>query len=233
MTYSASNKQLGFISTLITEINVLDQVAGSAFSITAKTSNFTTTSASAFIGELLAAKREIEQEARQEASAVIAEGENTRIDHGFHQLEIDGVVVILKVVRPKNVKGRPYAYGIKAQWDRSFWDDDESNGRWFYLGRKYNDLLSDATLLDATQAAAFGHANGWCLVCSINLEDPESVFDGIGPVCYKNITGETKAQARKAGNLRQLSAEVAKTIKERNAAKRANKAAEKRALCEV
>jgi hypothetical protein len=177
-------------------------------------------------------------EARKAARTVVAEAtavvENARIDHGFHQLTIDGELRILKVVQPKrNAKGRPYAYGIKAQWDRSFWGDDESAGRWFYLGRKYNDQLSNATLLDATEAAAFGHANGWCLVCSINLEDPESVFDGIGPKCYENITGATKAQARKAGDLIQLPADVAATIKARKAAQRANRAAEKRALVEA
>jgi hypothetical protein len=191
---------------------------------------------SALISSAIATIAEARKAARtvvHEAQAVV---ENARIDHGFHQVTIDGVQVILKVIKPKrNANGRPYAYGVKAQWDRSFWGDDEFEaGRWFYLGRKYNDLLSDATLLDATEAAAFGHANGWCLPCDAKLEDPESVFDGIGPVCYRHITGLTKCQGRKAGEgLRPFTPEVAQAIKERKAAQRANRAAEKRALVEA
>lgn len=236
-TYSASNKQLSFISTLITQLAELDSECAAAHSIYAKTANLTggySGTASQLINQLKADIAEARAEARQAATAAVAEVENARIDHGFHQVTIDGNEVILKVVRPKhNAKGRPYAYGVKAEWPEHFWAAEESTGRWFYLGRTYNHLLSDATLLDATQAAAFGHKHGWCIVCSAKLEDPESRHDGIGPSCYRTITGETKAQARKNSNLAPLPADVAAELKAHRATLKSNREAEKRALYEA
>lgn len=232
MTHIASNKQLALISSLVTQIQALDADTGATYAEVANTTIFSggcTGTASRFIDELFGVKRELQRRASQAKATV----ETQEIGHGFHQVTIDGVTKILKVKHPRG-GGRPYTYGVKAEWPDSDWGDDLYNdGKWFYQGRQFNHLLSKDTLLDATDAAAFGHKHGWCIVCSTTLEDPESVHDGIGPSCYKTITGETKAQARKAERLAALPEYVKAEIKARRAAQKTNRDAERRALAEV
>jgi hypothetical protein len=43
-------------------------------------------------------------------------------------------------------------------------------------------------------AKAYGRETGTCSCCGAKLEDPVSVFGGIGPVCLANLAGK---QARK------------------------------------
>lgn len=47
--------------------------------------------------------------------------------------------------------------------------------------------LAGLTPMTLQQAAAFGHAHGYCLICFRQLTDPKSVEAGIGPICSKKF----------------------------------------------
>jgi Family of unknown function (DUF6011) len=53
-------------------------------------------------------------------------------------------------------------------------------------------VLAESTPLTIEQAIEFGHQHGICIICTTTLDDPESVAWGIGPTCYKNITGKRR-----------------------------------------
>lgn len=72
---------------------------------------------------------------------------------------------------------------------------------WEYVGRSIFPQLSAGTKVTYEVAAAHGLHTGQCLICGIELENQESKQYGIGPVCFKNVTGQTFAAARKAGQL--------------------------------
>lgn len=58
--------------------------------------------------------------------------------------------------------------------------------------------LTEADRLTFEQAAAFGHAHGVCIFCSLTLSDPESAEVGIGPVCEARYFGKDARKARRA-----------------------------------
>jgi hypothetical protein len=47
--------------------------------------------------------------------------------------------------------------------------------------------VAHLTPLTIEKAAEFGHLNGVCIICCRALTDPESVQNGIGPVCAKKV----------------------------------------------
>ncbi len=60
---------------------------------------------------------------------------------------------------------------------------------WEYVGRKPFGMLTADTKVTVEDAAKFGHAHGVCLMCGRTLSDPQSVAQGIGPICIKKIDG--------------------------------------------
>lgn len=60
-----------------------------------------------------------------------------------------------------------------------------SNGSWEYVGKKPWNRLNEHTLMTLEQAQEFGKQFGICVRCAALLSDPQSVADGIGPVCKK------------------------------------------------
>jgi hypothetical protein len=72
---------------------------------------------------------------------------------------------------------------------------------WEYVGKSpFRSLVPEARL-SYEQARQYGIETGHCLICGTQLENTESAQYGVGPSCYKNLTGMTYAQARKAGEL--------------------------------
>ncbi len=75
------------------------------------------------------------------------------------------------------------------------------NTGWEYVGRSpFSDLGPD-TVLTVEEAMQHGLATGHCMICSARLDNIESAQYGIGPTCFKNMTGMTYAAGRKAGLL--------------------------------
>lgn len=72
---------------------------------------------------------------------------------------------------------------------------------WEYVGKSPYRSLTPEARLSYDQAREHGLRTGSCLICGIHLENTESAQYGIGPSCYKNLTGMSYAQARKAGEL--------------------------------
>ena len=57
-----------------------------------------------------------------------------------------------------------------------------------YLGQGpiLNRIIGESTLLPWEEAAAFGRRFSFCVNCGAELDDPNSVAAGYGPVCAKN-----------------------------------------------
>ena len=64
--------------------------------------------------------------------------------------------------------------------------DGHKKAKWDYAAGMMAKLKSHMKLT-VEQAAALGHENGYCMICGIELTNPESVARGIGPVCIKKI----------------------------------------------
>lgn len=63
---------------------------------------------------------------------------------------------------------------------------------WNYLGLASKNVPADARLMtpEEAEAASAGNADhGWCCVCGRELDVPESVARGIGPVCRARLGG--------------------------------------------
>lgn len=69
---------------------------------------------------------------------------------------------------------RPYAKVLLQE-------ASDDRGVWAYDGRKNFRNLTERLTLD--EAAAYGLAHGYCLICGRELTDPNSVERGIGPIC--------------------------------------------------
>lgn len=68
----------------------------------------------------------------------------------------------------------------------------DRNDAWHYLGLASKNVPSDARLMtpEEAEAASAGSADhGWCCVCGRELDVPESVARGIGPVCRAKLGG--------------------------------------------
>ena len=63
---------------------------------------------------------------------------------------------------------------------------DEATGKMVYAPGAVT-TAATGTKLTVAEAAAFGHRTGRCLICSRELTDPVSVEQGIGPVCITKI----------------------------------------------
>lgn len=61
-----------------------------------------------------------------------------------------------------------------------------SKGKWIYAEGAMSKIKADMKLT-IDDAAAFGHHNGYCAICGLELSNPESVARGIGPVCINKI----------------------------------------------
>lgn len=61
-----------------------------------------------------------------------------------------------------------------------------SSGKWIYAEGAMSKIKADMKLT-VDDAAAFGHHNGYCAICGLELSNPESVARGIGPVCITKI----------------------------------------------
>lgn len=62
----------------------------------------------------------------------------------------------------------------------------ETKAKWVYAEGMMAKLKASMKLT-VEQAAALGHQHGYCMICGIELTNPESVARGIGPVCIKKI----------------------------------------------
>lgn len=57
-------------------------------------------------------------------------------------------------------------------------------GRWEYAGMASR-FVTVADKMTKEEAVRFGHDFGICCVCGAQLDDPNSVEAGIGPICGK------------------------------------------------
>lgn len=65
---------------------------------------------------------------------------------------------------------------------------NDNRARWDYAPGLGHKIASDGMVpVTLAEAAAWGHMHGICFVCCRQLTDPQSVADGIGPVCKKRI----------------------------------------------
>lgn len=91
---------------------------------------------------------------------------------------VDATVV--KVVQARTGSGRSYAKVLHPR--------RPAGERWEYVGRNATYRgCTPARMMTFEQAVAIGHAYGICACCGADLDDPESVAAGIGPVCVRRF----------------------------------------------
>jgi hypothetical protein len=160
LTKPATEKQLGFIYSLLKEID--GDNAGEAM-LAFTDGDPTTKSASAFIDRL---KTEITGVVH--APLVVGEID---IPEGLHYI---GQQVYR--IRKSKSSGKRYAELL-----------DTEAREFRYVGRKPLAGASANTLMTLDEAKVFGKAFGFCVRCCALLEDPASVEAGVGPVCAKKF----------------------------------------------
>jgi hypothetical protein len=60
---------------------------------------------------------------------------------------------------------------------------------WSYLGKATRFIKADTPRLSLDEAKKFGRMTGTCCICARRLDNPESVDEGIGPVCKGKMEG--------------------------------------------
>lgn len=90
---------------------------------------------------------------------------------GIHML--NGFV--LKVQRSEN--GHTYAKALLVG----------DKPHWVYQGKAPLHHLSDDTLITLEEAIGYGQRWGVCALCGALLTDPDSISQGLGPVCHQSL----------------------------------------------
>jgi hypothetical protein len=103
-----------------------------------------------------------------------------RAEAGYF-VKADGTMLV--VVESRQNKGRTYAKRLVLGTSET----GRKTARWEYAPGEAA-LVADVTPMTLEDAAAFGHAHGFCFKCCKPLTDPASVIRGIGPVCAKALT---------------------------------------------
>ena len=68
-------------------------------------------------------------------------------------------------------------------------EDGRKKAKWLYVrGGVYR--LGGLQVLTVEEAARLGRLHGVCVVCGKALTVPQSVLDGIGPVCIKRLMSQ-------------------------------------------
>ena len=99
-------------------------------------------------------------------------------EKGYYRLMgADGTYEIFNVCASRQNPARTIAKVLKK---------DGNRGHWNYISGMVYKLRAE-NRISLSEAAAFGHLNGFCLVCGRTLVDPKSVQNGIGPVCAKKF----------------------------------------------
>jgi hypothetical protein len=105
---------------------------------------------------------------------------------GYYAIDDDVYVVV------NSKAGKPYAKRLyippATGRRRGPQADGRKKARWIYQAGSVYSLVG-LKPLTIEHAARLGHLHGVCVVCATLLTDPDSVQWGIGPDCYRNITG--------------------------------------------
>lgn len=64
--------------------------------------------------------------------------------------------------------------------------DNNGKGSWGYAP-EITPLLEMQHLISLSEAKILGKGYGFCIVCGRTLTDPESIANGIGPICANNF----------------------------------------------
>lgn len=139
--------------------------------------SLTTRRASQFIDSLIALPRQAPA-GRAPAPAPVEVPEGVHVTH-------EGV---FRVVSSRS-SGRRYAKRLVLPAHSGH------NGRFVYAPGIVQ-KLNPSTLITRDQALSLGAEWGICVRCGRCLTDPTSVADGIGPVCWRAMFGETRGERR-------------------------------------
>lgn len=168
---TATPKQIAFAESLITECSALDpdfDAESWSSSIAAAGKR----GASNLIDSLIDHRNRARQRAAR-AAGVAPQGD---VPEGVHMNDA-GQYVKVQQSQHGNL------YGKVAHLHPAPSDDPFVRVDWEYGGKRALDGLTADTLLDAEQAAAFGHLTGRCVFCTTALSDERSVSVGYGPTC--------------------------------------------------
>lgn len=160
VTNPITDKQRALIERLLTE----RETAGTAYAgWTPNWSRATKSTASTVIEFLLALPRKAQPE--------IAEPEA-----GVYSSESAGLFRVYLGQQSGKMLAKAITFGR---------GEDAAEVSYEYVGAAARVLPADARRLSIEEVGAFGKAWDHCLICGRRLDDPESVDQGIGPICAK------------------------------------------------
>jgi Family of unknown function (DUF6011) len=185
-TAKASDAQVSYLNSLL---NTRDNATVAARARFALASNALTKGlASSLIDQLK--NSPVKPAQVVQAAKVDALAELPVVDYGYYQMtdphKVDSVVLFVfdefktqgttKVKFMKLKETQVYDYKTGQYLPK---------GQWVYAGSKYTakKMLAGQSKLTMEQAAKIGKQVGFCIRCGRTLTDPESVANGIGPVC--------------------------------------------------
>ena len=153
-----SPKQANFLRSLLDE----KQHDENAPHVLAKIDDGTLSkgSASALISRLLACPRK----PREQKSFA-------KVEVGFY--DVKGT--IFKVQPSRSNPDRTYAKELQERADGS--------PEWIYARGALREIAQHGRRLTLDEAKQYGQTHGFCLACGRLLTDPESIANGIGPIC--------------------------------------------------
>jgi len=105
-------------------------------------------------------------------------GEALRAEPGYY-VKADGTMLVVVKSRGSD---RTYAKRLVV----TVGEGGRKRAAWEYAPGEAA-TVATVTPMTVEDAAAFGHAHGFCFKCCKPLTDPASVLRGIGPVCAKAL----------------------------------------------
>lgn len=138
--------------------------------------------ASETISRLIAARDAVKKAERQAQWAT-----QPKAEPGYYVDGDDLYVVVLSKA------GRPYAKKMTVRTDVN----GKPYGKWEYAPGSVFALVQ-LPKLTVDEAARLSYLHGFCVVCGTRFTDKQSVAWGIGPTCYKNVTGHSRPKMSEA-----------------------------------
>lgn len=119
------------------------------------------------IGDLIASNRELKKTLPKTTPA------KEKVPAGHYAILFDGVTKFFRVDKPDKGKWAGYTF-VKEQASDEYYP---------VRGQRQRNVLAEIEKDPRAAAIAYGRELGRCSICNRTLTDPDSIANGIGPVC--------------------------------------------------
>lgn len=142
-----------------------------------RAANCTKSEASAWINSLLALPDRVPEQPKPKPQAT-PYNPNRHVHAGMYRLADGTIVRVYFGQQSGQMLAKKLVNDHGDHWD------------WEYMGKATRFVPEATPRLTLEEAAKFGQMTGTCAVCARQLDVPESVDRGIGPVCFSRMSGD-------------------------------------------